>query len=199
MYTKDQVIPFIEKFTLIKNIKFIGSGDDSEAFCVNNEFIFKFPKHNNANISIKNEIKLLKNIQNIFEIEIPNVIYENNFIINKNEFTYFVSKKLKGKSLTKREFLSLGISNHKKAARAIACFLKRLHSQYNQNNKVLLHGDFSLNHILFYKNEVSGILDFADNYIGNYKNDFKYLLDNEDPEEFGKIFGEMVLEIYDKI
>ena len=61
---------------------------------------------------------------------------------------------------------------------------------------VILHGDFSLNHVLFENGEISGILDFADNYIGNYKNDFMYLLDDEDPEEFGEIFGEMVLKYY---
>jgi hypothetical protein len=39
-------------------------------------------------------------------------------------------------------------------------------------------------------------LDFADSHIGNYEKDFEYLLDDEDPEEFGKKFGEKVLEYY---
>jgi hypothetical protein len=64
-YTIRQIKPFIEKFIKIDKIDFIGRGEDSEAFCVNNEFVFKFPKHKNANDCLRNEILLLKQLQNI--------------------------------------------------------------------------------------------------------------------------------------
>jgi aminoglycoside phosphotransferase (APT) family kinase protein len=198
-YTIEQIQPFVEKFVKIDKIEFLGKGYDSEAFCVNNEFVFKFPKHKNANTCLKHEIDILKRLVNIFEIEIPNVIYESEFTINKNNFVFFVSKKLTGENLTKTDFLSLGQEKSEKAAKTIARFLKTLHSiNKHETTKeiVLLHGDLSLNHVLFKKGEVSGILDFADNHKGNYKEDFKYLLDDDDPEEFGKEFGEMVLKYY---
>jgi len=74
--------------------------------------------------------------------------------------------------------------------------LKTLHSVKQKKDLCLLHGDFSLNHVLFQNGEVSGILDFADNHTGNYEEDFEYLLDDEDPEEFGRKFGEKVLGYY---
>lgn len=65
---------------------------------------------------------------------------------------------------------------------------------------VLLHGDFSLNHILFDKNNLPcAILDFGDTRIGKSMSDFIYLLDEEDDEEFGKNFGLQVLKEYNKI
>ena len=198
-YTIKQIKPFIEKYIKIDKIDFIGRGEDSEAFCVNNEFVFKFPKHKNANDCLRNEILLLKQLQNTFEIEIPNVIYEGEFTIDHNNFAFFASKKLKGKNLTKKDFLSLEPDKQEKAAKTIAKFLKTLHSinkEKTEKDLVLLHGDFSLDHVLFQNGEVSGILDFADCHIGNYEKDFEYLLDDEDPEEFGKKFGEKVLEYY---
>jgi len=201
LYTIEQIKPFVKQFTNADKIEFIGYGDDSEVFCVNNEFIFKFPKHDDANISIKNEITLLKSTQKYFEIEIPNEIYESVFKINNKNLSFFISKKMNRINLSKEEFLSLGFEKLEDAAKTIAEFLKSLHKLNKDNSEkdcVLLHGDFSLNHILFENGNVSGILDFADNHIGNYYEDFKYLLDNEDPEEFGIAFGEKVLSYYMK-
>ena len=198
-YTIEQIKPFVEEFIKIENIEFCGYGDHSEAFCVNNGIIIKFPKNKEASDCLRNEIILLNNIQNIFQIEIPNVIFQNEFKINDDNFIFFGSKKLNGKNMTKEEFLALEKNKLEKAAETIAYFLKTLHSiNVNKTNKelVLLHGDFSLNHILFQNEEVSGILDFADSHIGNYEKDFMYLLDDDDPDEFGKEFGEMVLKNY---
>ena len=199
-YTIEQIKPFVEKFIEVEKIEFCGSGDDSEAFCVNDRIVFKFPKNKEASDCLRNEIILLKNIQNIFQIEIPNVMFEDEFKINGDNFIFFGSLKLDGKNMTKEEFMALGKNKFEKAAETIACFLKTLHSiNMNETNRemVLLHGDFSLDHILFQNGEVSGVLDFADSHIGNYEKDFMYLLDDEDPDEFGKEFGEMVLKNYD--
>lgn len=63
----------------------------------------------------------------------------------------------------------------------------------------MLHGDFSLNHVLFDENNLAcGVLDFGDSRVGKPMEDFIYLLDNEDDEEFGSKFGEMVLKRYRK-
>jgi aminoglycoside 2''-phosphotransferase len=198
-YDIEEIRPYIEQFNSSGKVEFLGSGDHSDVFCINNKYVLKFPKHENANNCLKNEIALLKRLGNIFEIEIPNVIYEGEFTINHNKYTFFASKKLKGNVLTKTEFLALEPDKKEKAARTIANFLKTLHSQDNEKTVkefVLLHGDFSLNHILFKNGVITGILDFADTHLGNYKKDFEYLLDDEDPEEFGIDFGEKVLKYY---
>lgn len=84
-------------------------------------------------------------------------------------------------------------------AEIIAKFLFHLHNQKHilsikRKDFVLLHGDFSLNHILFNdENIVCGVLDFGDSRVGKPQSDFVYLLDDE---EFGSDFGKMVLSIY---
>ena len=65
---------------------------------------------------------------------------------------------------------------------------------------VLVHGDFSLNHLLFDQNQmVCSVLDFGDSHVGDYQEDFLYLLDEEDEEEFGANFGREVLAHYKSI
>ena len=104
---------------------------------------------------------------------------------------------------SKAEFLMLDERTLFQNAEIIANFLYRLHNQKDifsikRKDLVLLHGDFSLNHILFNnENVVCGILDFADSRVGKFKSDFSYLLDDKDDEEFGANFGKTVLSIYE--
>lgn len=87
-------------------------------------------------------------------------------------------------------------------AEIVAQFLYTLHNEkqvlpIKRKDLVLLHGDFSLNHVLFDdKNIVCGVLDFGDSRVGKPKSDFVYLLDDKDEEEFGVEFGKEVLEKY---
>ena len=196
MYTIEQIKHFIESFINFDNIEYCGSGDDSEAYCVNNNIVVKFPKNNIANKCIQNEIIILNELQNKFELEIPNVLFNGTFLIKNKEYTFFGSKKLNGINLSKNDFLNLGEKKLKNNAKILANFLRTLHSIKNIKNNVLLHNDLSLNHILFKDGNIIGILDFADSKYGKYEKDFKYLMDNNDPEEFGKSFGEMVLRYY---
>ena len=65
---------------------------------------------------------------------------------------------------------------------------------------VLVHGDLSLNHLLFDQNQmVCSVLDFGDSHVGDFQEDFLYLLDEEDEEEFGADFGREVLANYKSI
>ena len=63
-----------------------------------------------------------------------------------------------------------------------------LHSEKNvlpiqREGDVLVHGDFSLNHLLFDQNQmVCSVLDFGDSHVGDFQEDFLYLLDEEDEE-----------------
>lgn len=138
-------------------------------------------------------------------MQIPNVVSKGKFKRDNEVFVYFISKKLEGKNLSHNEFLALPQPIKNKCATIIAKFLYTLHNQKQalgtkRKDFVLLHGDFSLNHILFDKNNLPcAILDFGDTRIGKPMSDFIYLLDEEDDEEFGKGFGLKVLEKYNKL
>lgn len=202
-YSIERARNIISKSIQVRSIEFIGCGNHSEAFCINNEMVVKLPKHRKASKCLKVEMQVLQGLEQKVPLDIPNVIFNNTFSVGHEEFVYFASKRLYGKKLSKAEFLMSDERTLFQNAEIIANFLYCLHNQKNilpikRKNLVLLHGDFSLNHILFNdKNVVCGILDFADSRVGKPKSDFSYLLDDEDNEEFGANFGKTVLSIYE--
>lgn len=202
-YSIEQAEDIISKSIQVKTIELIGYGNHSEAFCVNDEMVMKLPKCRKASDRLKVEMRVLQGLEQKMSLNIPNVIFNGTFFDGHEEFVYFVSKRLDGKKLSKADFLMLDEKTLFQNAEIIADFLYRLHNQKDifsikRKDLVLLHGDFSLNHILFNnENVVCGILDFADSRVGKFKSDFSYLLDDEDDEEFGANFGKTVLSIYE--
>ena len=202
-YSIEQAKDIISKSIRVKSIEFIGCGNHSEVFCVNKEMVMKLPKHRKASDCLKVEMQVLQGLKQKVPLDIPNVLFSGTFSAGHEEFVYFVSKRLNGKNLSKAEFLMLDERTLFQNAEIIAKFLYCLHNKKDvfpikRKDLVLLHGDFSLNHILFNdENVVCGILDFADSRIGKPNSDFSYLLDDEDDEEFGANFGRMVLSIYE--
>lgn len=204
-YNINFVKSVIEKFVKVKEISHVGSGNHSDAFLVNNNLVVKFPKHKTASECLKKEMKVLNALDGKLYLNIPSVEFCGTFITEEQEeYTFFASKKVKGKKLTREKFLSLPKNILNKNAEIVANFLINLHNQkqvlnIKRKDLFLLHGDFSLNHCLFDENNlICGILDFGDARIGKAKSDFTYLLDAEDEEEFGIDFGNKVLEKYNK-
>jgi len=203
-YSPDQVKDIIKKSIQIDTIELIGSGNHSEAFCVNNEIVIKLPKHRKASDCLKTEMHVLRELEQRVCLDIPNVLFNGVFSDGNEEFVYFASKRLYGKKLSKTEFLQLDERTTALNAEIIAQFLFQLHNErqvfpIKRKDFCLLHGDFSLNHVLFNEeNIVCGVLDFGDSRIGKAQSDFIYLLDDEDEEEFGAAFGEMVLSKYEE-
>ena len=146
-----------------------------------------------------------KRIGDKAECRNTNVLFQGAFFHEGEEYTYFGSRKLPGHSLNKKQFCALPKPILDKNAEIVANFLYRLHSEKNvlpiqREGDVLVHGDFSLNHLLFDQNQmVCSVLDFGDSHVGDYQEDFLYLLDEEDEEEFGADFGREVLENYKSI
>ena len=200
-YSLEQAKNIVSDLIQVNSIEFIGYGNHSEAFCINGDMVLKLPKHHKASECLKIEMQVLQELTQKMPVEIPNVLFNGTFLSGCEELVYFVSKRLNGKNLTKEEFLLLDEQTLFHNAAIIAEFLYRLHSEKNvfaiKKDLVLLHGDLSLNHILFNdKNLVCGILDFADSRVGKPESDFVYLLDEEDTEEFGTDFGKLVLSLY---
>ncbi len=188
----------------VKSVAFLGAGNHSEAFCLNDNLVIKLPKHKKASDCLQVEMKVLKALQNKLNLDIPSVEFNGKFKTGNGEFVYFVSKKLNGKKLSRDDFLKLNKSVKEKCATIIAKFLFELHGQkqilpIKRKDFALLHGDFSLGHVLFDENNLPcAVLDFGDARVGKPMSDFIYLLDDEDEEEFGKEFGLQVLRKYSK-
>jgi aminoglycoside 2''-phosphotransferase len=86
------------------------------------------------------------------------------------------------------------ISNHQQTS--ISNFFNEYLTDTTNFNysPVLIHNDFSVNHILFDENEkkINGVIDFGDMAFGDADYDFMYLFDC-----FGKDFIEKMLKYYD--
>lgn len=202
-YSFERVKSILNKFIDVNSIELLGSGNHSEAFCINNDIVVKIPKHKKASDCLKTEIKVLTGLQGRLSVDIPSVLFSGEFDEQGETFVFFASKIVAGKKLSRQEFLSLPSSKLKKNAEIIARFLIELHSQKDilaikRKDLYLLHGDFSLNHVRFDGDGiVCGVLDFGDSRVGKYKSDLIYLLGSEDEEEFGIEFGELVLNNYE--
>jgi len=207
-YSYERVKEIVKNNIKVDSVKFLGSGNHSEAFLINDEIVVKLPKFKKASDCLETEIRVLQglnNLSNKLNLEIPNILFKGEFIEKGHKFNYFASKFVSGKRLSKKEFTALLDEILDKNAEIIAKFLFILHNQRHilkikRKDLCLLHGDFSLNHLRFNDNGiVCGVIDFGDGKIGKSNSDFIYLLDDEDDEEFGKDFGLKVLVKYSVI
>ena len=102
-YTLDQVKKIIEKSISVYTIEFIGCGNHSEAYCINNEIVIKLPKHRKASDCLKTEMYVLRGLEGKFSIDIPNVLFSGAFSAGNEEFVYFASRRGNGKKLFKAD------------------------------------------------------------------------------------------------
>ena len=59
----------------VDSIRFIGHGNDCDAYEINGSIIFKFPKHDRADRNIMKEIELLRLLEDRLPYQIPRVLY----------------------------------------------------------------------------------------------------------------------------
>jgi len=111
----------------IKSIKLIGSGNDSYAYEVNDNIIFKFSRHEKASNNLMKEIEILQFLENKLSINIPKILYVNNDNSNyKYNFAGF--SKINGVPLNKKIFEKLTEEEQNILAQDLANFLKELHN-----------------------------------------------------------------------
>ena len=152
LYEVEQILR--NKQVFVCSLAFLGEGEHSEAFLVNRDIVVKLPKHRQASECLKTEMQVVKGLGTKLNVEIPNVLFQGAFFHEGEEYTYFGSRKLPGHSLNKKQFCALPKPILDKNAEIVANFLYRLHSEKNvlpiqREGDVLVHGDFSLNHLLF--------------------------------------------------
>lgn len=106
----------------VTNISILGQGLDSIAYRVNNEYIFKMSKHDEARENLKKEIKVLNYLKGKLSLQTPTIEFYS------EKYSVCGYKEIKGKKLTKEMYDSMSTEEQEELAHSIAEFLKQLHS-----------------------------------------------------------------------
>ncbi len=106
----------------VKNIVVLGQGLDSIAYLVNDKYIFKMSKHDEARTNLKKEIEVLNYLRGKITLQIPNIEFYS------EKYSVCGYKEIKGDKLTPNKYNKMNESEKDKLAQDIAQFLKELHS-----------------------------------------------------------------------
>lgn len=106
----------------VNSIKILGEGLDSIAYIVNNDYIFKMSKHQEARENLKKEVQVLNYIKGKVSLQVPIIEYYS------EEYSICGYKEIKGTILTPKIYDQLSKDERDQLAKDIASFLKELHS-----------------------------------------------------------------------
>ena len=105
----------------ISSIKKTGEGDNSKAFIINENYIFRFPKREEVKQQIKREIAILPKIKSLLNLQIPQ------FEFVSPEINFVGYKIIPGTPLTFKIYNSLNKKQQASIKGSLANFLSRLH------------------------------------------------------------------------
>lgn len=88
-YSTDKVRDIIKDSIQAATIHPIGYGNHSEAFCINEGIVVKFPKHRKASDCLKTEMRVLRGLDGKLSLAIPNVLFSGGFHFGKERFCIF--------------------------------------------------------------------------------------------------------------
>jgi aminoglycoside 2''-phosphotransferase len=104
----------------------LGEGWDYQAYRVNNDYVFRFPKSKEIAENLAKEICLLPKIQSKVKLKIPNFEFVG---FNSETDSIFVGyREIKGTCLTKQVFEILSTDTQERVIAQIAEFLNNLHT-----------------------------------------------------------------------
>jgi aminoglycoside 2''-phosphotransferase len=222
----------------VDSISFAGEGMENRAFLVNGEWIFRFPKHEDAAGQLTVESRLLPQLRRAVRLRIPDFEYAGRQVEDGLPFAGY--RMIAGEELLQDRLMALdpglqdrliaamagflldvhafpvstarqcGVrtdgfkadytSDWEEARREAYAFLDRslvdyvesLYGGYLLDAKnfaappVLLHADFSPDHILYDSESgaIAGIIDFGDIQIGDPDYDLHYLYEDYWGEDF---------------
>jgi aminoglycoside 2''-phosphotransferase len=106
----------------VSSIKKIGEGDNSIAFLINENYIFRFAKREEVKQQIRREILVLPKIKSAVTLQIP----EFEFISPGIKFVGY--KKIEGKVFTSKILQSLNLEEQIFIQKTLANFLSQVHS-----------------------------------------------------------------------
>ena len=138
----------------VDSISILGQGLDSIAYLVNNEYIFKMSKHEEAKENLKKEIKVLNYLKGKITLQIPTIEFYS------EKYSICGYKEIKGDKLTTTIYNNMSNEEQDKLAQDLAIFLKELHSLPLPNID-----DLELDVIDDYANDYEMIKEFIYNKI----------------------------------
>ncbi|MBD5140794.1 MAG: phosphotransferase [Ruminococcus sp.] len=106
----------------VRHIIVLGQGLDSIAYLVNNEYIFKQSKHDEARNNLKKEIQVLNYLKGKITLQIPDIEYYS------EKYSICGYKDIKGDNLTPDIYKNMSDDEKEKLAKDIALFLREMHS-----------------------------------------------------------------------
>ena len=104
---------------VINSVNLNSEGLLNEIVVVNDEFIFRFPKHDYAFKHLKDEARILRSLQNYITLQIPSPLYETDDCL--------VYRMIPGESLRRDILMKLPISDQQVIADQLGQFFKELH------------------------------------------------------------------------
>src|SRR5215470_10967999 len=106
--------------TTIRSIRLNAEGLMNDVAIVNEELIFRFPKHEYATKHLTDEINLLRLLQPYITLQIPKPLYEKQDVL--------AYRLIPGETLRRDMLLKLGDDDQQAVANQLAQFLKELNS-----------------------------------------------------------------------
>lgn len=107
---------------MVHTITVLGQGHDSIAYLVNDEYIFKQSKHDEARKNLKKEIQALNYLKGKITLQIPGIEFYS------EKFSVCGYKEIKGSKLTPGIYKKMSDDEKEQLVQDIALFLRELHS-----------------------------------------------------------------------
>ncbi|HEY5391383.1 MAG TPA: aminoglycoside phosphotransferase family protein, partial [Hanamia sp.] len=107
---------------VISSIKKIGEGDNSKAFLINEDYIFRFSKREEVKEQVRREIAVLPKIKPLVTIQIPG------FTFISPSMNYVGYRMIKGENLSGKIFKNLTQKDQQNVQKTLADFLSAIHA-----------------------------------------------------------------------
>lgn len=111
---------------MIEEIEFLGAGYDSEAFLLNQAYVFKFPRHARAARNLYKEAIVLKEIKDKVPLKVPAICFIGTSD-QPNQLTFAGHEKIEGVPLDAELLATLTNERKEEMAKELAAFFKALH------------------------------------------------------------------------
>lgn len=116
-----EIYELLNKQIEIKELRHLSSGDDSDTFLCDEQYVVKVPKRDSIRIAQKREFELYRFLENCnLSYQTPEVVYQSD--------RFNIMKYMKGEPITYEQYHKLGEEEKDALAYDEATFLKELHT-----------------------------------------------------------------------
>ena len=171
----------------LRTIVLAGEGFDSQAFIVNGDYVFKFPKHQDSVRNIGVEVALLPKLQDHLSVAVPRF----EFVADKGELPFVGYRRIEGVPLDAKSLWDLGEGLRNRLIGEIAAHMQQMQKfpvseavkcgveVWDFRNKY--HADLERTRIEIYPMVSAAVQDYLEDLFEKY-------LDNDDNFEYAPVF-----------